>query len=247
MVKYLKYLWYIIRHKWYVGIECLKRGLWWQAITHDLSKLRWDEFKPYAKWFYLWRHLSIDNRNIADLKHQHRNPHHWQYWILKHDAGYTTTLQMPDKYVKEMVCDWIGTGKAESKAGIENVLTWYEINKDNLILHPASRAQVRRLLGVKKKLRNKINDLAVKPTDNFPTSVTIDATDVNAEEAIKTYDYITDYEDEVIAENGTLTSQQIAEMDVRKRRMRAEQLKQVDEQQKNSSPQNNKRTENEQR
>jgi len=224
MVKYCKYLWYIIRHKWFVGIECLKRGLWWQAITHDISKLRWDEFKPYAKWFFGEPNkLSFE---LAWLKHQHRNLHHWESWILRCGKGHTATLQMPDKYVEEMICDWLGAGKTTiSKAGIEDVLTWYENNKNSMILHPASRAQVRRLLGVKKKLRNNINNSLPEPLYPF-ASIKIPV------EVIGTaFDYATGYEDEVTVEDGTLTPQQIAEMDAEKKRLRyIDQQKQADEQ-----------------
>ena len=52
MTKYLKYLWYVIRHKWYVGIECFKKGLYWQGLVHDSSKLFPSEFIPYARYFY---------------------------------------------------------------------------------------------------------------------------------------------------------------------------------------------------
>jgi len=47
-----KYAWYIIRHKWFVFLECGKRGLVWRGITHDLSKLRPSEWAPYADYFY---------------------------------------------------------------------------------------------------------------------------------------------------------------------------------------------------
>ena len=38
MTRYDRYLWYVIRHKWFVGVECVKRGLWWRGLVHDLSK-----------------------------------------------------------------------------------------------------------------------------------------------------------------------------------------------------------------
>jgi hypothetical protein len=49
---YLKYLLYVLEHKWNVGIECLKMGMPLHALTHDLSKFRPSEFIPYAKYFY---------------------------------------------------------------------------------------------------------------------------------------------------------------------------------------------------
>jgi hypothetical protein len=55
---FFKYLWYIIKHKWYVLIECWRRGLIWRGITHDLSKLRPSEFFPYMHYFYGQRDLK---------------------------------------------------------------------------------------------------------------------------------------------------------------------------------------------
>ena len=110
-MKYLKYAWYIIKHKWYVMIECFKVGLYWQGITHDLSKLLPDEWFPYANYFYGFKkrdetgyYKPTDTGDkafdFAWLLHQKRNPHHWQWWILPEDDGGTKILEMPLKYKK---------------------------------------------------------------------------------------------------------------------------------------------------
>lgn len=46
-------------------------------------------------------------------------------------------IKMPDKYVKEMLADWIGAGMAIH--GKNDVKSWYKANKDNMILHPETR------------------------------------------------------------------------------------------------------------
>lgn len=51
-MKYLKYLKYILKHKYYVAVECFKMGLIWRGLVHDLSKLRLSEFGAYANYFY---------------------------------------------------------------------------------------------------------------------------------------------------------------------------------------------------
>ena len=84
-MKHWRYFRYMVRHKWYVGVECWGRGLWLHAVTHDLSKFRWSEWFPYVSFFYgpqppLFRtQLNFDK---AWLLHQHRNQHHWQYWLV---------------------------------------------------------------------------------------------------------------------------------------------------------------------
>lgn len=150
MKRYISYLKYIFKHKWYVLLECFKRKQYWRGIMHDMSKLMPDEFFPYAHYFYLEngerytgaKDLTlVDNFNKAWLKHIHRNPHHWQYWLLKMDNGANMALKMPEQFVEEMFCDWVGAGKAIM--GIHsNVAKWYENNENNMILHNLTRANI---------------------------------------------------------------------------------------------------------
>ena len=152
-MRYLKYLAYVIRHKWFVMIECFKVGLIWRGLVHDLSKLLPDEFFPYANYFYGpdgWKHRRSkhgyykpyntgDERfDFAWLKHQKRNKHHWQWWVLPKDDGGTVVFPMPKKYMEEMLCDWIGAGRAQGKEDAD-LRPWYEENKGNMQLHDSTR------------------------------------------------------------------------------------------------------------
>jgi Family of unknown function (DUF5662) len=141
MKKYILYAWYVIRHKWFVFGECCKRGIWLQGIVHDWSKLLPDEWGPYAEFFYgskITDSKAARAFNVAWLRHQHRSPHHWQHWVLREDDGTTVALEMPKRFATEMLCDWIGAGKAilGRKA---NTPAWYVKNKDKILLHPATR------------------------------------------------------------------------------------------------------------
>jgi hypothetical protein len=123
-------------------VECLKRGLIWRGLVHDLSKFLPDEFFPYMNWFYGKYGVSYgenqdednkhkkcsDNFDIAWLKHQHRNKHHYQHWFLKNDRGSEIYIEMPNKYKKEMLCDWIGADKAIH--GKNDIKKWWNKTKD---------------------------------------------------------------------------------------------------------------------
>ena len=138
------YLGYVIRHKWFVMIECFKAGLIWRGIVHDLSKFLPDEFFPYANYFY-WKpgdktkyyHSKDENFDLAWLKHQKRNKHHWQWWKLSYDDGGTIILSMSKTFRTEMVCDWIGAGKAQGYG--DNPFAWYTQNKNKMQLHKDTR------------------------------------------------------------------------------------------------------------
>jgi len=141
-------------------IDCFNQGLFWRGIMHDMSKFRPSEFIPYARYFngsypseeecdrmrrFCVSHgrtkLQVDRDfNTAWLKHIHRNKHHWQYWILREDSGKIIALEMPHKYVGEMISDWNGAGKAIS--GKENTLEWYSENRSKIILHIETRHMV---------------------------------------------------------------------------------------------------------
>jgi hypothetical protein len=152
MRRHWAYLKYLVRHKWFVFLECLRLKVpVWRGLVHDLSKFRPSEWFPYAKTFYAangaGRYENTHAFHIAWNKHQHRNEHHWQYWLLTLDQGTTVALQMPEAVVREMVADWIGAGKAiNGKRDVEN---WYEKNKNRIILHKETRVLVETLLRVK--------------------------------------------------------------------------------------------------
>jgi len=168
MEKYQKYLEYVIKHKWYVMIECFKKGQYWRGIMHDMSKFLPSEFIPYARYFYgdyqsiQDYHGDIRNRflssgcykekieydfNIAWLKHIHRNPHHWQYWLLQLDDGGLEILEMTGNYIDEMIADWNGAGIAI--AGKNNTREWYLKNKENIKFNPKTEHIVETCLNIK--------------------------------------------------------------------------------------------------
>jgi len=69
MKKYIKYLWYIVRHKYFVMVECWARGLFWRGVSHDFSKLLPSEFVPYANYFYGGGNKSM-NSGRDSTKHR---------------------------------------------------------------------------------------------------------------------------------------------------------------------------------
>lgn len=85
MKKYFRYFWSLLRHKWFVGIECLREGLFWRGIIHDWSKFLPDEFIPYANFFYGDKKVWKDRFDLAWNRHQKRHDHHWQFWLLTND------------------------------------------------------------------------------------------------------------------------------------------------------------------
>ena len=161
----IKYLKYLLKHKYYVAKECFKQGLFWRGLVHDLSKFSPLEWKAYRNYFYgeyieynrfpqmakyefdCW---AVSKEGVSEafdyawLNHQHKNPHHWQHWVLKEDSGNVKIMRMPTQYAVEMVCDWIGAGIAIT--GKREANLWYEKNKDKMQLHEETRILVEGVL-----------------------------------------------------------------------------------------------------
>lgn len=125
-------------------VECCKLGHPWLGLIHDLSKFRLSEWLPYAEHFYgkdaakrrpEWSDPAFD---MAWLHHQHRNKHHWQYWLQVTRRKKVAAFEMPIKYLEEMLADWVGAAKAKGQGGIYTV-EWYERYKDTMILEPRTR------------------------------------------------------------------------------------------------------------
>ena len=106
----------ILVHKYWVFYFCCKAGIPWQGITHDLSKFSPVEFWESVK-YYQGNRSPIDackeenGYSMAWQHHKGRNPHHYEYWQDNFDNG-GTPLKMPYKYALEMVCDYLGAGRA---------------------------------------------------------------------------------------------------------------------------------------
>ena len=150
MKDHIAYLKYVLKHKYFVLVAGRKLGMsYWQGITHDWSKFLPSEWLPYVKCFYApdgtKRYAGSPAFDSAWNHHQKIQPHHWQYWLLRYDNGETYSLPMPDKYIREMVADWKGAGRAIT--GKDDVLEWYEKHQDNMALHPETRSKVETLLG----------------------------------------------------------------------------------------------------
>ncbi|MDG6938404.1 MAG: hypothetical protein JRN42_07720 [Nitrososphaerota archaeon] len=166
----LRYLRYVLRHKWFVMTACFRCGLWWRGVTHDWSKLRPSEFFPYAMHFYGDPSGVRDRTGYyfagaggdaafdrAWLLHQRRNAHHWEHWVMPMDRGPAVwekgtdgslswsvrPLRIPDKVLLEMVCDWIGAARAKRSNSVRD---WWIANGGRMLLHPDSRGLIEALL-----------------------------------------------------------------------------------------------------
>ncbi|PYI55534.1 DUF5662 family protein [Paenibacillus flagellatus] len=137
------YFLYILNHKLNVMVECWKEGLYIQGIIHDCSKFSPTEFFPYAKKFYSGKPLTPEEElkwKYAWLRHQHKNKHHWEYWVINPHAK--EALPMPKKYVVEMVCDWRSFSRRWGRQVKKSTLNL----TDKIIVHPETKKELELLM-----------------------------------------------------------------------------------------------------
>lgn len=124
-------------------------------IVHDISKYSEAEYTPYDNYFYGNKSYAVTKAfNYAWLHHIHHNPHHWQYWVLQHDDEPEEVLEMPYKFIVEMICDWWSF--SWKSGNLYEIFDWYEKHK-NMKLHPNTRKIVEGILDDIKKELDKEN------------------------------------------------------------------------------------------
>jgi hypothetical protein len=108
---------------------CFREGMIWRGLMHDLNKFRPSNFLAYARYFYLKNGQGKFVRNKSGYYdasktgdddfdrawhyHQRTNKHHWQFWTMSRDDGTFRCLDIPHVYIREMLCDWLGAGRAQ--------------------------------------------------------------------------------------------------------------------------------------
>lgn len=102
----------INKHHRIVRHLCFKMGLYYQGFVHDLSKYSPTEFLTGVKYYSGSRSPNAVEQqekgySEAWLHHKGRNKHHWQYWVNNSKSEGLYVVEMPKKYIKEMLADRI--------------------------------------------------------------------------------------------------------------------------------------------
>lgn len=125
-----------------------------QIEDHDDSKWETEEFDIYRAKFHPEpgeEPISDFEFNKAWLHHIHNNPHHPQYWIYyDEDTNDVTVYEMPDKYIVEMLLDWIAMGYKFNNTAYN----YYESKGKNKLFADKTRIKVEYLLSKIKEFDN---------------------------------------------------------------------------------------------
>lgn len=130
-------------------------GEWQIIFDHDSSKTNEDEYEAYDAYFYGGNrsYAVVEAFRRAWLLHIHRNPHHWQYWVLLNDEPDEgeTLIEIPYNYIIEMICDWWSF--SWEKGDLTEIFDWYDEHQPYIKLNPDTREIVEDILW---KLRGRL-------------------------------------------------------------------------------------------
>lgn len=137
MNKFFGHLRTVNKHRREVRKLCFKCGLYWQGLTHDLSKYSPVEFINGVKFFTGKGSPHMGERDRygyskAWLNHKGCNKHHAEYWQDIRPNGKTEPIDMPRKYLAEMICDRVAASKIYLKENYTNDAPWnyYDSHRD---------------------------------------------------------------------------------------------------------------------
>ena len=139
---WLKLIKRVLTHKYYVAKYCFQIGLYWQGITHDLSKFSFTEFSRAIKYWddkisSLANERKILGYSQTFLHHRGRNPHHYEYWIHSLDDG-GVPARMPKKYVLELICDYLAAAKTYG-ADPRKEYIWWAKQQSHMKIHKETK------------------------------------------------------------------------------------------------------------
>ena len=144
----------ITRHRWLVRQGCFKVGLYWQGLTHDLSKYSPVEFSVGAKYYQGTASPNSAERvvkgySLSWMHHKGRNKHHWEYWTdLDVKLGMYAPVPMPRNYLVEMVMDrraacMVYQGKEYTDG---SALAYLQKGVDRIRMHPRTLRELEYIL-----------------------------------------------------------------------------------------------------
>ncbi|MDD3414164.1 MAG: DUF5662 family protein [Lachnospiraceae bacterium] len=154
----IKHFLTITYHKFLVMQGCFGVGLYKQGLLHDLSKYSLSEFIVGAKYYQ--GDQSPNNMERRDkgyssawLHHKGRNKHHYEYWVdysTKAVRGKVVPVEMPVKYVVEMMMDRIAASKVYNGNKYQDSfpLEYYLRGKENAPIHENTKMLLEKLLRI---------------------------------------------------------------------------------------------------
>ena len=144
----------VLKHKSVVLKHCIKCGIFYQGLMHDMSKFSPTEFGEGIKYFQGTKSPNEAARaengySLAWIHHKGRNRHHFEYWTdYNPKERKVMPVKMPLKYVVEMFCDRVAASKIYQGKNYTDAhpIEYFLRGKPNRVIHPDTSCLLERLL-----------------------------------------------------------------------------------------------------
>ena len=151
----------VTEHKIQVMRHCFAVGLYYQGVMHDMSKYMPSEFLEGCRYYQDGKRSPNNGEreakgySFAWMHHKGRNRHHFEFWTDyaakpmkgQHPVG---AVQMPRKYVAEMLMDRIAASKTYLKEDYtrHEPLRYFQKGKGKHLMHPQTSRELERMLKI---------------------------------------------------------------------------------------------------
>lgn len=160
MLKLVRHFMTVTEHRRAVRQGCFRVGLYFQGLTHDLSKYSPSEFFVGAKYYQGYRSPNNAEREAkgyseAWMHHKGRNKHHYEYWTdYKGGAGHNgeehviIPARMPKRYLVEMYVDRVAAAAVYNKGHFtyDQPLKYYQRGDYTKLMEDHTREELEKLL-----------------------------------------------------------------------------------------------------
>ena len=154
MIHPIKHFRTITKHRHKVIANCIRAGIGFQGLFHDLSKYSPSEFWAGAKYYKGTRSPNDGEREAlgyspAWLHHKGRNKHHFEYWNDYNPIERRVMpVEMPKKYIVEMFCDRVAASKIYQGKNYNDhfTLQYFLKGKSNRFIHEKTSDKLEELL-----------------------------------------------------------------------------------------------------
>ena len=160
--KLLGHLKTVTMHRMLVAQGCFQVGLYWQGLTHDLSKFSPVEFWNSVRYYQYGKQSPNNGERVAKgfseswIHHKGHNMHHYEHWTdynveaAKRGEFPIRPVQMPRRYVAEMLMDRIAASKTYMKEHYtqHEPLKYYIRGKAGDLMHPQTAKELEGMLRI---------------------------------------------------------------------------------------------------
>jgi len=144
----------ITKHRWLVRQGCFRVGLYWQGLTHDLSKYSGVEFWNGARYYQGTKSPNTaerDDKGFSEawMHHKGRNRHHYEYWTdMNRQTRNYESIPMPRKYLVEMVMDRRAACMTYQGKNYkdDSALVYFDRSREKDLMHPRTNRELRHIL-----------------------------------------------------------------------------------------------------